>query len=138
MARSRRKRRYDREFQRGYRGHVRSYLNLLREKGEHVVAAAKNALKEGVDEVVSDAKTRVRVDTGRLKESIKAVDVANGAAYEIQANARNPKDNIAYGQFEEFAPWGHPFLMPALEAHAEPIRNSIKQAVDEAIQRGGG
>lgn len=101
-----------------------------------MVAAAKNALKEGVDQVVADAKSRVRVDTGRLKASIKAVDVENGAAYEVQADARNPKDNIAYGQFEEFAPWGHPFLMPALEAHAEPIRNNIRQAVDAAIQRG--
>lgn len=134
MARSRR--RYDREFQRGYRGAVRPYLNMLREKGEHVVAAAKNALKEGVDQVVADAKTRVRVDTGRLKESIKAVDVENGAAYEVQANARNPKDQIVYGQFEEFAPWGHPFLMPALEAHADAIRSNIRQAVEEAIQRG--
>ena len=136
MARSKRKRRYDREFQRGYRGHVGSFVRRLREQGEHVVAAAKNALKEGVDQVVVDAKSRVRVDTGRLKESIKAVDVADGAAYEIEANARNPKDHIVYGQFEEFAPWGHPFLMPALEAHTNGIIANIKQAIEDAVQRG--
>lgn len=133
MAR-RSRRRYDREFRRGYRGQVGAYVNQLRQQGEHVVAAAKTALKNGVDVVVADAKSRVRVDTGKLKESIRAVDVANGAAYEVEANAK--KKGIAYGQFEEFAPWGHPFLMPALDAHADEIRANIRQAIDDAVRRG--
>lgn len=106
----------------------------MRDQGEHVISAAKAALKEGADLVCADAKDRVRVDTGRLKESIKVVDIANGAAYEIEANAK--KKNIAYGQFEEFAPWGHPFLIPALEAHKDMIHDKIKQAIDAAVQRG--
>ena len=121
-------------FKRGYRGDVSAYIRFLREQGEHVLEAAKAALKDGADQVCADAKTRVRVDTGALRESIKVVDVANGAAYEVQANAS--KKGIAYGQFEEFAPWGHPFLIPAFEAHRQEVIDKIKQAVDNAVQQG--
>lgn len=132
--RQKRKRDYSRESRRGYRGDVESFVRKLREQGEHVVESARAALKDGADQVCGDSKTRVRVDTGALKESITVVDVANGTAYEIQANAR--KKGIAYGQFEEYAPWGHPFLLPALEAHRNEIHSNIKQAIDDAIQRG--
>ena len=122
------------EFKRGYRGNVGAFVNLLREQGEHVLEAAKVALKNGADKVCADAKNRVRVDTGKLKESITVVDVADGTAYEIQANAE--KKGIPYGQFEEFAPWGHPFLIPAFEANKDAIIAQIRQAIQNAVAQG--
>lgn len=122
------------ELRRGYRGDVGAFVRMLQEQGEHVVEAAKAALKEGADAVAADAKTRVRVDTGALRDSIMVVDVRDGTAYEIQANAS--KKGIAYGQFEEFAPWGHPFLIPAFEANRASIIDKIKQAINNAVARG--
>ncbi len=137
MARRRRRNYRNRqgdELRRGYRGDVGAFVRMLQEQGEHVVEAAKAALKEGADAVAADAKTRVRVDTGALRDSITVVDVRNGTAYEIQANAS--KKGIAYGQFEEFAPWGHPFLIPAFEANKAAIIDSIKQAINNAVAGG--
>ena len=133
---ARRRRRYrSGNFQRGYTGNVDDCVRRLREQGERVVEAAKEELKTGVDEVVADAKRRVRVDTGKLRDSIKAVSLEDGAAYEIEANAKNDK-GIPYGQFEEFSPWGRPFLLPAIEANVEEIRENIKQAINVAARRG--
>ena len=113
-------------FQRGNISGVDEAVRKLREKGEHVLAAAKSALKDGVDLVVSDAKSRCPVRTGKLKNSIKA-----------SANATNPK-GIAYGQFVEFDPRiNRPFLYPAVYAHIREMRANIRQAIQNAISHGG-
>ena len=124
-------------FRRGSISGVEETVRKLREKGEHVLAAAKSALKDGVDLVVSDAKSRCPVRTGKLKNSIKAEDVAQGAIYELSANATNPK-GIAYGQFVEFDPRiNRPFLYPAVYAHIREMRANIRQAIQNAISHGG-
>lgn len=124
-------------FQRGNISGVDEAVRKLREKGEHVLAAAKSALKDGVDLIVSDAKSRCPVDTGKLRDSIKAVDVAQGAAYELSANAKNQK-GISYGQFVEFSPKiNRPFLYPAIDANIGYVRENIKQAIQDAIRYGG-
>ena len=135
MARRRRKHYNEGEFQRGYRGHVDSYLRDLREKGEHVVRAAKLALMKGAYDTAETARDYCPVVTGRLQDSIEVIDVADGAAYEIQANAKN-QDGVPYGQFVEYAPWGHPFLLPALEANSDRVRNNIKRAIQDALRQG--
>ena len=74
--------------------------------------------------------------TGELRDSIRAVDVANGAAYEISANAKNAQ-GIAYGQFVEFSPKiNRPFLYPAIEANIRFVKEDIKAAIREAIHHG--
>ena len=64
---------------------TRRTVQQLREVGEHVVEAAKRALKEGVDIVIADAKSRCPVDTGKLKDSIRAISKEGGAVYHIEA-----------------------------------------------------
>ncbi len=120
-------------FQRGYISGVDEAVKKLRAKGEEVLLAAKSALKDGVDLIVADAKSRCPVDTGKLKDSVKAVDLEQGAAYELSANATNAK-KIAYGQFVEFSPKiNKPFLYPAVDANINYVKNNIKQAVESAI-----
>lgn len=138
MARRRTSRRYrsrDISFERGSVRGIDDAVRRLRELGEHVLTAAKQALKEGADMVVNDAKSRCPVRTGALKNSIKAESLEYGAAYEISADAKN-QNNVAYGQFVEFSPNGHPFLYPALDANVDTIKEDVKRAIQGAIRRG--
>lgn len=119
-------------------------LKELREMGEHVLSAAKAALKNGADRVVADAKSRCPVKTGKLRDSIKAEPNRDGSLYWITANASKPTNNpnstdgrFYYGQMVEFSPKiNKPFLYPALEAHRQEIRDNIDAAINQAIQTG--
>lgn len=133
IKRKRRRKHTESTFQRGRfssNEQVQAVMKKLREKGEHVLAAAKAALKEGVDLIVADAKSRCPVDKGKLKESIKAIAQDDGGRYTLTADATNDK-NIAYGQFVEFDPRiNRPFLYPALDAHRQEVNDKIKTAID--------
>lgn len=125
------------DFSRGVTSEIgmRETLRQLREMGEHVVTAAKNALKDGADEVVADAKSRCPVRTGRLRDSIKAEPNRDGTAFDISANAQN--DGYYYGQIVEFSPEiNRPFLYPALEANMGRIHGNIRAAINRALQTG--
>lgn len=139
MARRRSRRRYKASsFSRGYVGgnfEIQEAVRKLREKGEHVLTAAKRALLLGAYDIVDDAKSRCPVKTGKLRDSIKAVKLEDGAAYEISADARNDY-GVPYGQFVEFSPFGTPFLFPALDANRNVIKNAVKTAIQEAISQG--
>ena len=138
MARTSRRRHTERTFHRaGSLSGVNAAVANLRAKGEEVLLAAKSALKDGVDLVIADAKSRCPVRTGKLRDSIKAVDIANGAAYEITADAQN-NNGVAYGQFVEFSPKiNKPFLYPAVDANIGTVREGIKQAIQGALRRSG-
>lgn len=121
-------------FHRGKIDGVEEAVQRLRAVGEDILFAAKLELAIGVDEIVSDAKSRCPVKTGKLRDSICAVDIADGAEYELSADAVNNK-NIAYGQFVEFSPKiNKPFLYPAIDKHWRIIKRNIKIAVQEAVR----
>ena len=117
-------------------------LAELRAMGEHVVEAAKAALKEGVDEVVADAKSRCPVKTGRLRESIKAESNKDGSVYWLSANAYvdSPKSSTGkfyYGAHVEFNPKiNKPFMYPAMEQNRQQIYDKVSAAISKAA--GGG
>lgn len=120
-------------------------LKALREMGEHVVKAAKQTLKECVDEVVIDVQNRApQGRTGNLKGAVKAIPNKNATSYEIQVNdpALNEKSGIPYGQFVEFDPriGGNPsegkFLYPTTGKHKPEIKAKIEDSIRNAINRG--
>lgn len=114
------------------RDEIRRAVEHLRNRGARVLTAAKQALKEGVDEVVRDAKTRVPVKTGKLRDSIHSMEKENGAVQEITADAKNEK-GIPYGKIVEYSPRiNHPFLKPALDAHQSAINRKIADAIHGA------
>lgn len=118
------------------RGHMSTgrAVQQLRELGEHVVEAAKHALKLGVYRVVADAKSRCPVKTGKLRDSIKAEPNSQETEYQISANAEN--DGVFYGPIVEFSPEiNKPFMYPALDAHKQEIKESIQNAIHEASRR---
>ena len=137
MARSRSSggRRY-RDFSRGISDTISlpETMRQLREMGEHVVQAAKDALKQGADEVVADAKNRCPVKTGKLRDSIRAKTNSDGTVYTIVADA--DRNGFCYGQIVEFSPKeGYtPFLYPALEANYGRVMANIRAAVNRAAR----
>ena len=127
-------------FSRSRRMPISQTIERLREMGEHVVLAAKEALKQGADIIVADAKSRCPVQTGKLRDSIEAKPIKDGAAYKISANAFR-KDKYGriyyYGQSVEFDPAiNKPFMYPAWDAHINEIRENVKKAINEAARRG--
>ena len=133
-----RRRHRERSYQRGYTSIMGTgqAVTKLREIGEHVVTEAKAALAEGAQLIVDEAKSRVPVKSGKLRDSIKAVSEQEGAAYVLSANAKN-KNGIAYGQFVEWSPKiNQPFLYPAMDAKRGEVYALVKDAIKEAIDRG--
>ena len=129
-------RRY-RDFSRGVSDTIglRETLRQLQEMGDHVVTAAKNALKQGADDVVADAKSLCPVKTGKLKNSIRAEPNREGTSYKIVADADN--NGFCYGVVVEFSPKiNKPFLYPALEANYGRIMGNIRTAINQAVQTG--
>lgn len=126
---------------------VRQAVEELRRKGEHVVTAAKQALKEGADIIVADMRNRAPVRTGRLRDSIKAESLQDGAIWQFSANARNPRDNFLYGQIVEFSSWHmwkgkkrkkkkQAFMYPAMDARRDEVNKMVENAINQAIARG--
>lgn len=125
------------DFSRGGEGHLSTSQTTrrLREMGTHVERAAKQALRTGAYKVVADAKSKVPVRTGNLRNSIKAEANRDGSVYRISANAK--KNGVAYGQFVEFDPKiKTPFLYPALKENRQQIRENMKEAARQALRRG--
>ena len=124
----------------------------LKELGEHVLTAAKAALKTCAEKVAEDAKSRCPVyeghkkggmvyhwqgaASGALRDSIKAEPNKRGTVYEISANAKNGNGYL-YGQIIEFSPKiNRPFLYPALDANRDKVRESIAAGIRAAIKGG--
>lgn len=125
---------------------------VLKELGEHVLEAAKSALKQGAEEVAKDAKSRCPVYEGHkkngktymafdvvpgaLRDSIKAEPNRDGTVYHISADAKSD-DGFLYGQIVEFSPRvNRPFLYPALDAKQKEVADGIASAIRESIRRG--
>lgn len=122
--------------------------------GNHVLVAAKDALKKEVDKIVADAKNRAPVymgnpaylpqgaTAGALKESIHAVANKDGTQYTIGADANVPNKNanggegvFYYAPIVEFSPRiNKPYLYPAFDANRDSAIAAIEQAIYNAIK----
>jgi len=116
---------------------------ILRELGENATKAAKDALADGAEIVMQEARNRCpvykgndhRVVKGALRDSIHAVKLKSGAKYKIVADATS-HDGIFYGKLVEFSPViNKPFMYPAMDARRDEVRNKIIDAVREALRR---
>ena len=116
---------------------------ILRELGENATKAAKDALADGAEIVMQEARNRCpvykgndrRVVKGALRDSIHAVKQKGGAKYKIIADATS-HDGIFYGKLVEFSPAiNKPFMYPAMDARRDEVRNKIIDAVREALRR---
>lgn len=167
MARTSKRTHYGEKFTRGTVTHnaIKQVVEALREAGEHVEEAAKAALKDGVDVIIAEAKSRCpvyegtrtrkklksgtieeylvrdkRVIPGQLRDSIHAEDrYGDGSWYNISADAvvETKKGPLYYGAIVEFSPKiNKPFLYPAMDEHREDVKRKVAQAVKQAVERG--
>jgi HK97 gp10 family phage protein len=116
---------------------------ILRELGENATKAAKDALADGAEIVMQEARNRCpvykgndhRVVKGALRDSIHTVKQKGGAKYKIITDATS-HDGIFYGKLVEFSPAiNKPFMYPAMDARRDEVRNKIIDAVREALRR---
>ena len=126
------------------RGYM-SASKILAELGEAATRAAKDALKDGAESVMEEAKRRCPVYDGRnphvvkgaLRDSIHMTARRGGASYRIIADAQ-AKDGLFYGTIVEYSPHaGRPFLWPSLDAKRDEVRTAIADAVRAACRRKG-
>ena len=109
--------------------------DILRDFGEDAVLGMKNALVKGADEIAADARRRVPVDTGALRDSIHTRANKDGTRIKIVADAKNPNDGVPYGKLLEFSPrLNRPFLYPAFDAHVKAVRESLIAAIRKAAR----
>lgn len=112
-----------------------------------VEAAMTKALKDGSKTIVKAAQAQVPVDTGNLKKHIRAVNNKtpdDGADIEIDVGVGK---GAFYWRFIEFGHnvgkknkhkvEAHPFLRPAFDNHHQDIGDSIKNALQKAINKAG-
>ena len=112
-----------------------SLSDVFQDIGDKATRAAKEALSQGADMVVRDAKSRCPVRTGSLKESIHKVVLRGGTKIKVVADATNSV-GTPYGRFVEFSPMiNEPFLYPAMDALRNTIRENIAKAVQESLKR---
>lgn len=88
--------------------------------------AVAEALADSAQAMEQDAKERVHVVTGQLRDSIRSTATVRGGRVTAILSASAP-----YALYEEigtaFRP-GHPYLRPALDAESDRIRGRIRSA----------
>lgn len=134
----------------GYVENEKEVLRKLRELEDGVLREKVfGALQRGGEAVAEEARARVVVDTGRLKESIKVKSHSRTLSVKVEAdypkNARLRKRKtrkqkagskeyyamaVEYGTRHVSA---RPFLMPAGEAKARMITDEVEKALEEAL-----
>jgi HK97 gp10 family phage protein len=88
--------------------------------------AVARAVERGAEGVVSEARNRVPVATGRLRDAIH-VDEAEGGFMIVAGD-----DEAFYGHIVEFGSAhssARPFLLPAFEARRASIEAAVKGAL---------
>ena len=112
----------------------KSSSKILKQLGENAVKAARDSLAKSAEKVVAEAKSRVPVKTGTLRDSIQAEKV-NADRFKITANAKSKK-GVAYGRILEYSPKSNKaFMKPALDAKRNEVKENLVNAVREALRK---
>jgi HK97 gp10 family phage protein len=90
-----------------------------------VEANSRAAVKATADKIRDDAKARVPVDTGFLRDSIVSESVTAGKEAEVWVWA----DYGIHVEFGTYKMAARPFLTPAVEAHVDEFADAIGRGV---------
>ena len=118
---------------------------ILQRYGEKAAQAARQALRENAETLVTAAREIVPVEKGlyrgrqhklkhpgRLRDSIHVEDGKKDSVL-VVADAKDDK-GYPYAPIIEYAPWGTPFMKPAYEAKKIEMINHTKDLVRAAIR----
>lgn len=111
-------------------------LEKLRQLGEAAADALEEAAEAGADIVLEDAKARVPVRTGTLKESLTKETTEKTAGRAVVSVG--PGKEGFYGRFVELgtsktAP--RPFLRPALDKNRRGVKAAVGDRVKAALEK---
>ena len=123
-----------------------SIKGILERYGEKAAEAARKALRENAETLVTAAREIVPVEKGfyrgrqhklkhpgRLRDSIHVEDGKKDSVL-VVADAKDDK-GYPYAPIVEYAPWGTPFMKPAYEAKKIEMINHTKDAIRAAIKK---
>lgn len=118
------------------KGRYLNFETISEMYGEAAADALRQQMEIEADKIVEDMKSRVPVRTGALKESIHWHWNKKKTVIEILADAANPKTKVKYGRLVEFSSKiNKPFFYPAMDAHREEYRESLKRTLREAVKK---
>lgn len=117
----------------------------LRRMPAEIAQPIKDEVMHLAEAIAADAKARVAVDTGLVRDTIKARKVGPGFAAKIGIMGVRDRKKAYYAMFVEFGTKkmpARPFMTPAFEANKAEGIERIGAAVDKALakvaQGGGG
>lgn len=112
-----------------------SVRHILQQYGERAAETAKEALKDNGDLLVEEARSRVPVLTGRLRDSIRAIPNSDGSRLKVVADAKD-KNGTPYGAIVEYSPViNKPFLYPAFYARRSEMVEHVKEKLRLELRR---
>ena len=134
--------------------HSLDFSDILGRYGEKITGGVIKAIRDGGGLICADAKANVMVankpityyskgikrtvSPGALRDSIHIVDKTNQKKPKVYivADARNPVDDVAYGNIIEWDPKkGRPFMYPAVDKYRDQIRENIVAEIKKAVRR---
>lgn len=102
----------------------------LEEVGEQIREAAGKAIEDAANAVRDDGREQVRVDTGKMRNGLKAF--VKKADLTAEVGWRDP--DLYYATFQEFGTTRIP-ANPALTAAAEAERRRLPDRIGEDVRR---
>lgn len=112
---------------------LRELRSAMRAAGFKLPPTVYAALRAGAEPARSRASSNAPVLTGRLSRDIRATANAKGAAIGVAPGA----ESGPYAPVIEYASWGTPYLIPAIEETApeviEMTDSAIAAMLDETI-----
>lgn len=134
--------------------HTIEFADLLGMYGERITEGVKRVIREGGELICNEARNNVMVankpityyakgvkqtvSPGALRDSIHIEDHTNRKKPKVYivADARNPVDDVAYGNIIEWDPKkGRPFMYPAVDKYRDQIRENIVAEIKKAVRR---
>ena len=105
-----------------------SYKSRIPEINAGMAVKLDAALKAGAERIAQEAKNRVPVSSGKLRDAIHTEKAEDG--YEVIAGS----DEVFYGHIVEHGGayvGARPFMIPALEELREQIIDNAQNALDD-------
>ena len=111
----------------------------LRKAGGEVQEEARKVLDEMSARIADDARSRVPVDTGALRSSIKKSVSRKKLEAAVWAGGKAGGTDTYYAVFVEFGTKNvpaQPFIFPAGRAHEQETEERLTAVMYEALRRG--
>jgi HK97 gp10 family phage protein len=108
-------------------------------KGSQVLKTIREAQREGLEEtgkaIIKEARNRVRVDSGKLRDSIKIQGIEESKTGMVMA-VGSDDDDVQYAAINELGGItrnyeAQPFMRPAMDIEGPKLKDRIKKKFEK-------